>query len=65
MGIHAMGYSMIPLGGLIIGYFVELTTVVIAMAICCFLYLGVLCYVESTQREIRTLRMRELSELVA
>lgn len=65
MGIHTMGYSMIPLGGLIIGYLVELSTVLIAMGICCGIYVFAVTCVMSTQTEIRKLRMTELSELAA
>lgn len=64
MGIHAMGYSMIPLGGLIIGYLVELSTVLMAMGICCGIYVFAVTYVMSTQAEIRKLRFTELSELL-
>ena len=62
MGIQTMGFSLIPLGGLFIGYLVELSTVIIAMAIGCGIYALVLLAVMYRRRDIRSLNSSQLSE---
>ena len=59
-----MGYSMIPLGGLVIGYVTELTTILLAMTIVCAIYALVIAGVLVSQRHIRRLTRADLSEVI-
>ena len=63
MGIHTMGYSMVPLGGVIVGYLVEISTVLLAMAACCTVYAITILVVFLSKGEIRQLQMSGLRQI--
>lgn len=60
MGIHTMGYSLMPMGGLFVGALAELTGAPSAVAIGSTIYLLAIAVIGFSVREIRDLNGRQL-----
>ena len=56
MGIHAIAFSFIPLGGLLGGAVAEVTNVRVAIAVAALALTGIVAVVALTQREVRELQ---------
>ena len=65
MGIHTIGYSLIPLGGLFLGALTERFSAQGAVAIGCAVYLVVLIFIAISQPEVRRLGQRPITVLSA
>ena len=63
MGIHTMGYSLLPLGGLFLGSLTEFTNAVTAVFTGSFLYLVLIVLVLVGISNMRNLRFSNLSQL--
>jgi MFS family permease len=55
MGIHSMGFSLMPLGALLLGALADLFTATAAVALCAGVYLLAIGYVSARHEQVRAL----------
>ena len=63
MGIHTIGYNLLPLGGLFLGAIAAQTSILTAVGVGCAIYMVLIVAVTLTQATIRDLGKRPVREL--